>query len=112
MVLLPHGAFLEEDHPIFTPATAEPLGVSPPEAVDLLLNQHHRWNRWYEEGPLKGPLDRIVVHLALVLSLMDLLDLGIRHQSCCSSSLTAMRRSPESKQLRPINVLVMGEESR
>src|SRR5262249_46235908 len=20
-----------------------------------LLNQHHRWNRWYEEGPLKGP---------------------------------------------------------
>jgi hypothetical protein len=19
-------------------------------------NQHHRWNRWYEEGPLKGPL--------------------------------------------------------
>jgi hypothetical protein len=37
MVLLPHGAFLEEDHPIFTPGTAEPLGVSPPEAVDLHL---------------------------------------------------------------------------
>jgi signal transduction histidine kinase len=36
-VLLPHGAFLKEDRLIFTPGTAEPLGVSPPEAVDLLL---------------------------------------------------------------------------
>jgi hypothetical protein len=34
-VLLPHGAFLEEDHLIFTLGTAEPLGVSPPKAVDL-----------------------------------------------------------------------------
>jgi hypothetical protein len=36
-VLLPHGAFLKEDRLISTPATAEPSGVSPPEAVDLLL---------------------------------------------------------------------------
>ena len=28
------GAFLAEDRPISTPGTAEPLGVSPPEAVD------------------------------------------------------------------------------
>ena len=38
-VLLPHGAFLREDRLKFTQETAEPLGVSPPEAVDLLLNQ-------------------------------------------------------------------------
>jgi ubiquinone/menaquinone biosynthesis C-methylase UbiE len=24
-------------------------------APDCGSNQHHRWNRWYEEGPLKGP---------------------------------------------------------
>jgi hypothetical protein len=24
-------------------------------AVITEHNQHHRWNRWYEEGPLKGP---------------------------------------------------------
>src|SRR5262245_20945611 len=36
-VLLPHGAFLKEDRLLFTPGTAEPLGVSPPEAVDLHL---------------------------------------------------------------------------
>jgi hypothetical protein len=36
-VLLPHGAFLREDRRKFTQETAEPLGVSPPEAVDLLL---------------------------------------------------------------------------
>jgi hypothetical protein len=34
-VLLPHGAFLGEDHLIFTSGTAGPLGVAPPEAVDL-----------------------------------------------------------------------------
>ena len=36
-VLLPHGAFLTEDRLTFTLGTAEPLGVSPPEAVDSLL---------------------------------------------------------------------------
>jgi hypothetical protein len=36
-VLLPRGAFLTEDRLTFTPETAEPLRVSPPEAVDLLL---------------------------------------------------------------------------
>ncbi|HWT81871.1 MAG TPA: hypothetical protein VN648_24025, partial [Candidatus Methylomirabilis sp.] len=36
-VLLPRGAFLTEDRLTFTPETAEPLGVSPPEAVDLPL---------------------------------------------------------------------------
>src|SRR5271166_5170477 len=36
-VLLPRGAFLTEDRLTFTLETAEPLGVSPPEAVDLLL---------------------------------------------------------------------------
>jgi hypothetical protein len=35
-VLLPHGAFLTEDRLTLTLETAEPLGVSPPEAVDLL----------------------------------------------------------------------------
>jgi hypothetical protein len=35
-VLLPHGALPKEDRLIFTPETAEPLGVSPPKAVDLL----------------------------------------------------------------------------
>jgi len=34
-VLLPHGAFLTEDRLTITLETAEPLGVSPPEAVDL-----------------------------------------------------------------------------
>jgi hypothetical protein len=24
--------------------------------LETLENQHHRWNQWYEEGPLKGPL--------------------------------------------------------
>jgi hypothetical protein len=46
MVLLPHGAFLKEDHPIFTPGTAEPLGVSPPEAVDLSLIKGVEQNRF------------------------------------------------------------------
>jgi hypothetical protein len=36
-VLLPHGAFLTEDRLTFTQETAEPVGVSPPEAVDSLL---------------------------------------------------------------------------
>src|SRR5271166_980774 len=36
-VLLPRGAFLTEDRPIFTQETAEPLGVSPPKAVDSFL---------------------------------------------------------------------------
>jgi len=36
-VLLPRGAFLMEDRPIFTQETAEPLGVSPPKAVDSFL---------------------------------------------------------------------------
>ena len=36
-VLLPHGAFLTEDRLTFTLGTAEPLGVSPPEAVDSFL---------------------------------------------------------------------------
>jgi len=39
VVLLPHGAFLTEDHLTLTPETAEPVGVSPPKAVVLLLNQ-------------------------------------------------------------------------
>jgi hypothetical protein len=44
------GAFLKEDRLISTPGTAEPLGVSPPEAVDLLLikfcsPQRHRDHR-------------------------------------------------------------------
>jgi len=33
-VLLPLGAFLEEDRLKITSGTAEPVGVSPPEAVD------------------------------------------------------------------------------
>jgi hypothetical protein len=33
-VLLPLGAFLKEDRLKLTSGTAEPLGVSPPEAVD------------------------------------------------------------------------------
>ena len=33
-VLLPHGASLTEDRLTTTLGTAEPLGVSPPEAVD------------------------------------------------------------------------------
>src|SRR5438067_2492759 len=36
-VLLPHRAFLTEDRLTTTLGTAEPLGVSPPEAVDLFL---------------------------------------------------------------------------
>jgi len=39
-VLLPHGAFLTEDRLTITLETAEPLGVSPPEAVDLF------WIKW------------------------------------------------------------------
>ena len=41
-VLLPRGAFLTEDRLTFTPETAEPLGVSPPVTVDLLLNNQPR----------------------------------------------------------------------
>jgi hypothetical protein len=36
-VLLPQEAFLKEDGRKFTPGTAEPSGVSPPEEMDLLL---------------------------------------------------------------------------
>jgi len=36
-VFLPHGAFPEEDRLTLTPGTAEPSGVSPPEAVDSYL---------------------------------------------------------------------------
>jgi len=72
-VLLPHGAFLTEDRLATTLGTAEPLGVSPPEAVDLFLNQHHRSNRWYEEGPLKGPLGLTDLVLGLVFIPRDLL---------------------------------------
>ena len=56
MVLLPHGAFLTEDRLTFTPGTAEPLGVSPPEAVDSLLIESKReklselCRNWFEYG--------------------------------------------------------------
>jgi hypothetical protein len=40
-VLLPRGAFLTEDRPIFTQETAGPLGVSPPKAVDSFLIETH-----------------------------------------------------------------------
>src|SRR5271166_2722631 len=47
-VLLPRGAFLTEDRPIFTQETAEPLGVSPPKAVDSFL---------IESGPFRVPIE-------------------------------------------------------
>jgi hypothetical protein len=36
-------------------------------------NQHHRSNRWYEEGPLKGPLGLTDLVLVLVFIPRDLL---------------------------------------
>ena len=36
-------------------------------------NQQHRSNRWYEEGPLKGPLGRIEVQLTLAFIPLELL---------------------------------------
>src|SRR5512135_2483468 len=48
-VLLPHGAFLKEDRLTFTLGTAEPLGVSPPEAVDSLLIEERTTPRYRQE---------------------------------------------------------------
>src|SRR5262249_43649414 len=65
------------------------------------LNQHHRSNRWYEEGPLKGPLGRIDDRLTLVFSPMEPLDFWIGHRRGSWSSLTSLTRSPEPPELRP-----------
>src|SRR5271166_5838909 len=43
----PTGAFLTEERPKFTPETPEPLGVSPPEAVDLLRIKNLRRNHGF-----------------------------------------------------------------
>src|SRR5262245_848815 len=69
--------------------------------ADCETNQHHRSNRWYEEGPLKGPLGRIDDHLTLVFSSMEPLDFWIGHRRGSWSSLTPLTRSPESQELRP-----------
>ncbi len=52
-VLLPHGAFPTEDRLTFTHETAEPLGVSPPEAVDSLLIEelHAKLQEHFEQCP-------------------------------------------------------------
>src|SRR5271165_7101067 len=49
-VLLPRGAFLTEDRPIFTQETAEPLGVSPPKAVDSFLIERPFARTWFRDS--------------------------------------------------------------
>ena len=57
------GASLASPCPVSTPRSSNRTGP----------NQHHRWNRWYEEGPLKEPLGRIEVQLTLVFIPLELL---------------------------------------
>jgi len=59
-VLLPRGAFLTEDRPIFTQETAEPLGVSPPKAVDSFLIEPRARVSAGDKDTLAGPTGRLV----------------------------------------------------
>ena len=71
-------------------------------------NQHHRSNRWYEEGPLKGPLGRIEVQLTLafipleLLLLMDTLPDRVLIQPDSAHARSTIPQVPSEQ--RPVHV--------